>query len=161
MRVIKLSDKDYDFLKNTAALMMTQDNKATANPLYCVYQKIKVITPEGVGDHVGWLKDSESVSEKEVMDAVKQDCEAHPEKDNRTDDEVAEELGYEKYYYKLEDVPVQGQTYLTELAAQFHIDKNSYHYHKPFVYVESAWRNPEIQNLRRIICAIFGMEAPT
>jgi hypothetical protein len=55
-------------------------------------------------------------------------------------------------------VPVPGQVYFTEAAAQEHIDRNHYHYREPFVYVEGAWRNPERQNVRRIICAMFGIK---
>lgn len=161
MKPLAVSDKDYDMLKWIAVNIMHQGNRATAHPLYCVYQKKVVIVPEGHSDLSGWTKDGETVSTESVMEEIKKDCEAHPEQDHRTDDDIAEELGYEKYYYKLEDVPVSGQVYLTEMAAQAHIDANHYHYKNPFIYVESAWRNLEMQNLRRIICALFNMEAPT
>ena len=60
-------------------------------------------------------------------------------------------MGYEKVFYNIKDVPVEGQVYLTEKAAQHHIDSNSYHYHEPFIYVVGAWRNPEIQTLMQLM----------
>jgi hypothetical protein len=159
MNNIAIPEKDYELLRHMMRRIMAQDNRLTAHPLYCVYQKQIVFKAEGCGDKWGWLdKEGHILSEKEEAEAIAEYREENPEdaKDLTDVDIIEHKLENRKVEYSIEDVPVSGQTYLTEKAAQDHIDRNHYHYKEPFVYVESAWRNFEMQNLRRIICAMFG-----
>jgi hypothetical protein len=51
--------------------------------------------------------------------------------------------------------------FLTEQAANMHIESNSYHYNKPFTYVNSLWRNYELQDLIKILFALAKKEVPS
>jgi hypothetical protein len=62
--------------------------------------------------------------------------------------------------YSLE--PVYINSFLTAKAAQEHLDKNYYHYHKNAdVYLNHAWRNPEADLLSEFLCGLVGKEMYT
>ena len=81
-------------------------------------------------------------------------------KSDLTDKEVLRgELEGSEVEFSIEDVRVdQGQYYFTEESAQRHIDMNHYHYHQPFTYVESAWRNPEWELIRAVLMQSKSLE---
>lgn len=66
--------------------------------------------------------------------------------------EVMEFMGYFCGYYRLIDVPVQ--FFLTEQGANDYIKANRHNLRNPFVYVESAYRNTEIQTLKEVVSEI-------
>jgi hypothetical protein len=161
MKTIELTDEQYEFFRNIANEMMSQSNRGTEFPLFCVYQKIKVPKPEGVGEFRAWSDSGgEPIYEDDLQDCnpVKEYLHEHPEdKDMEPEDILTEKLDYREVYYNIEDMPVDGQVYFTEKAAQAHIEANGYHYNEPFVYVVSAWRNPELQTIMQFM-RIFGTE---
>lgn len=157
-KTIEVTDEQYEFFDNIAKEMVTQSNQGTEFPLFCVYQKEEVPAPAGCGQFPGWHKDGETYYEDDLKDCaeVNDYIEEHPEdKDMKPADILTEKLEYEEVCYDIKDVPVVGQVYFTENAAQRHIDANSYHYNKPFVYVVGAWRNIEIQKLMQFF-SLFG-----
>jgi len=154
---IELTEEQYDFLINLAGELLIQDCRATADPLYCVYQEALVIKADGYGGQEGWLDDEgRLVDDKHIQETVKDYRSEYTIQGAKlSDEEILEELRYKKVQYDWEQVPVGGQVYFTEKAAHEHIAMNHYHYRKPFVYVESAWRNPEIEKLRKIIIGLM------
>lgn len=160
MKTIEVTDEQYDALVHMSNAMAVQDNAGTANPLFCVYQKEKVMVPEGYGDGVHWHDgDGNFIDEEDIDDdeTIKEYCEEHPEDKDLDAEDILKKLGYEKFYYKIEDVPApDGQVYFTHESAQEHIRRNHYHYHEPFVFVNSAWRNDEMQLLMDVVAAITG-----
>ena len=136
-KTITLTDKQYDFLIQLSLQLQTQDNRITADPIFCVYQKERRLQPDGFGENQGFLDEEGNLSDK----------------DEGTQDNPTKEVEF-----SVKDVPVSGQCYFTEKAAQQHIAQNSYHYDEPFVYVESAWRNYEWQSLREIILSLAQKE---
>lgn len=141
--------------------MAAQDNACTAKPLYCVYQKELRLVPPGFGDMIQYFDDEgHGRSEEEVrklfedMDETDKQTVLATEYDNADDvpiEVMARRMDMKKHFCEIVDVPVSGQVYLTKRGAQYHIDCNGYHYRKPFVYVESAWRNPEMQKLMQFV----------
>jgi len=163
MKNINVTDEQYEFLINLSKEINTQDNRITADPIFCVYQKEMRPMPEGCGEE-GWVNgDGNLLTDEdidEIVDEYNKEYKNNDNKDNefhdfkKDEEEILEELEYRKVNYEWTDVPVSGQVYFSEKAAQNHIDCNHYHYHKPFTYVESAWRNNEWQIIRKIIMGL-------
>jgi len=154
MKTITITDEQHDFLLNLSKELRSQDNRATADPIFCVYQLERFYTEDG--DHECYVCDGEELDKDFVQESI-----AQYRKDNLgcalSDDAIIEELGYRILRYDFKEVPVSGQCYFSEKAAQEHINQNSYHYNKPFVYVESAWRNYEFQSIREMIIQLAEM----
>ena len=176
MKTIQVSDEQFEALSRMAKNMHTQDNRITANPIFCVYQKEERPAEEGryqcfytedhdhrldAGDNdelVEWFKknqqeilDSYDVT-KEELDTVME------EHDMFMADEIVELLKLQRHEYDIVDVAVTGQYYFTEEACHRHIKANSYHYTEPHSFVESAWRNPEMQLLREVVMSLHVPE---
>lgn len=148
MKTIALTDEQHDFLIALSKELHIQDNRATENPIFCVYQIERFYTEDGA--HECYVCDGEELDEEFMKESI-----AQYRKDNvccaLSDEAIIEELGYRITRYDFKEIPVSGQHYFSEKAAQEHIDKNRYHYNKPFVYAESAWRNCEFQKIREIV----------
>lgn len=158
MKMIEVTDEQYEFLMNLSKEINTQDNRITADPIFCVYQKVMTPMPEGCGEE-GWInEDGNLLTDEDINEIADEYNEEHKDDKEKTefkdDEEILEELEYRKVNYEFKDVLVSGQPYFSEKAAQDHIDCNHYHYHKPFTYVESAWRNDEWQVIRGIIIGL-------
>jgi hypothetical protein len=155
MKTIEVTDEQFEALKKIAELLKTQNNRCTENPIFCIYEKREVTKPEGCGDEKGWIIDGDLLNEEDALQAVSDWRMDNPdrEKDKLTDYEVlTDELEGTEIEFSIEDVRVdQGQYYFTEESAQRHIDLNHYHYHQPFTYVESAWRNPEWELIQAVL----------
>lgn len=167
MKTINITDEQYEFLKKMSENMEKQYSRGTAYPLFCVYQKVKIFTPEDFSDDFEFYdKEENSYSLEEIIELLKNkdeflaifDCE---EKlyDRFIEEEynvesIADDLNLELQYYRTEIVPVSGQVYFTEEEAQNHIDFNNYHYKEPFTYVVNAWRNPEMKTILDILYGI-------
>ena len=47
-------------------------------------------------------------------------------------------------------------TFFTAKACQEHIDSNDYHYKSPDVFLNHAWRNPEMELIATFLCELSG-----
>jgi hypothetical protein len=57
---------------------------------------------------------------------------------------------------------VYSNCFLTAKAAQEHLDRNDYHYHKNAdVYLNHAWRNPEAELVSEFLCGLVGKKLYT
>ena len=165
MKEIMVTDEQYEALLRISELMATQDYRCTAKPLYCVSEiKREWGIDNGYSDNFEWYKDGESFEpncdtlREETVEWILENREEAKrlfsnawDRDEFHKDILEDKLEYQKCYYREERVMVKGQVYLTEEAAQDHIDRNHYHYNQPKVYVVSAWRNPEMQLLQDIV----------
>ena len=149
-----------DFLSAVSKEMAIRDNACTAKPLYCVYQKRLVLVPEPFGEIARYfdeegcaLEENDVVKKFESFDNLQKKTilDEYDSVQYIPIDILAERMGLKKFFCKIDNVPVPGQVYLTKKAAQTHIDANHYHYNKPFVYVEGAWRNTEMQKIMQFI----------
>jgi hypothetical protein len=106
--------------------LQTQDNAATAHPLYCVFQKQRIYGLDSDhAEHFVWLSPDDGDGRRE------------------TDEDApgAERVGYI-------DVDRFVTACLTRKSAKDFIERNSHRLRKPFVYVESLHRNEEMIAIR-------------
>jgi len=125
-----------------AELLKTQDNRATADPLFIVQEKVR-----------DWGYSSE-YAELYVW--------IHNETGREANEEIVAklELGvpvyddgyYVKYYYKERWEFVTAC--LTEVGCQYYIDANRHNLNEPRVYVASGYRNQEWIALRAYFLAL-------
>ena len=107
----------------------TQDNRITADPMFCVFEKERIygIDPD-YSDQYVW-------------------CDCSGEKiDEPEDEDEAENNGFHKVHYVERDRFVNA--HFTERSANYHIKINGHNLRQPFVYATSLWRCPEMIEIR-------------
>jgi predicted transcriptional regulator len=178
-KTIEVSDEMYDKLIELATEMTTQDPRATRMPhMFQIRDWKKVYDAELNGDVrifldrgnnieietveqlIDYLNDYEiEFSEDEVREMWDNRAECSWQSDIK--DWLEERVSdLEEYSYSL--VPEYSNCFLTAKAAQEHLDKNYYHYHKDAdVYLNHAWRNPEADIISEFLCGLVGKEIHT
>lgn len=122
----------------------TQDNLATAHPIFCVYDWEKIPTDSDYSDNYFWCQDEGEYTDDEVKQILR-DNNIEFTDDNWED--KAKEDSWNKVYYLEKKVFIN--CFFTRKAAQRFIDQNHYHYsEKVHIYVNCLWRNPEMQGIR-------------
>lgn len=173
MKTIEVSDEVYAKLIDIANEMTTQDPRGTRMPhLFQIRDWKKVYDWNMNGDTHIWVDDHGT--EIETVEEFKEYLEDNGyEIPGNLDDlwnsdywwdmeEFIEEKNIElkQCSYSLE--PVYINSFLTAKAAQEHLDKNYYHYHKNAdVYLNHAWRNPEADLLSEFLCGLVNKEMYT
>lgn len=174
---IEVSDEMYARLIDLATEMTTQDPRGTRMPhLFQIRDWKKVYDEAGNGDTRFWLdRTSDPIEIESVEDfleylqngdidhdqeEIKQmwtDWESHSWS-NDLEDWVEDHCpDLKQWTYSME--PVYVNSFLTARAAQEHLDKNYYHYHKDAdVYLNHAWRNPEADLISNFLCGLVGKE---
>lgn len=130
-----------DRLSKMQAALNTQDNRITAHPLFCVYEKRPMVTHEDYDhDEISWFDhdeccDIDSESDKyRRLELLHKDCrEYNP-------------IRYSRCAIKYIDVFVTAC--FTEDGANEYLAVNKHNLHKPFIYVMSLYRNAEMIQLR-------------
>lgn len=135
-------------LKEFQKELETQDNRATAHPLYVVYQTEHVPTDSDYSDkyeyydphssddfdNLEWFVESNEIDLPKPMD----------------DDELfkwlEEHYDINKVYYL--EKPKFVTAFFTNKAAELYIRANAHNLKDPYVYVESLYRNYEMQAVR-------------
>ncbi len=130
-------------LEAIAHEMRTQDNRITAHPLFCVFEKERIYGVEdGYSDDFVWID----------QDHERIDIEEHD-----WSEEQAEENGCSKVYYVTRDKFVNA--HFTEKAADEHIRINGHNLNNGFTYVTSLHRCSEMIAIREMLMrdSINGM----
>jgi hypothetical protein len=175
MKTIAISNDMYNKLVELATEMTTQDPRGTRMPhMFQIRDWNKVYDADLNGDThiyldrgngieietadqlIEYLNDSEiEFDEVEIRDMWVNDS------DFGLPDWLEEHVSdLERHSYSLE--PVYTNCFLTAKAAQAHLDKNYYHYHKNAdVYLNHAWRNPEAELVTEFLCGLIGKEIHT
>jgi len=137
-----------DHLLEMSANMKTQDGRMTAEPIYVVQERKRIYgIDEEWTDDIVWLFDGEEVNEQvfgEEFEKVKE---------------------YYDYHLHLRDYPDWARTgyvdiwenhqpFFTEKGAQSYIDANRHRLTDPRIYVDSAYRNQEWIDIRRMLSAL-------
>ncbi len=165
MKTIELTDEMYDKLIELSTEMKTQDNRYTAMPfMFQVETTEQVAAYEGCGDSI-WVH-PEGETELKSDDEIREYVFKHLSKENTPekaksilddmDEYECEEWLEEHEFYQVQ-VTTENRyqnTFFTARACQAHIDSNSYHYNKPRVYLNHAWRNPEMNLITEFLCVI-------
>ena len=176
MKTIEVSDEMYDKLIELANEMTTQDMRGTKMPhMFQIRDWKKVYDAELNGNIIIWLDRGNGI-EVETIDSL---IEYLTDDEAEFDEVQIREMwdswqgrGYnddlkdwleehvpalEEYSYSLE--PEYTNCFLTAKAAQEHLDRNHYHYHKKAdVYLNHAWRNPEADMVTTFLCGLIGKE---
>jgi hypothetical protein len=158
---IKVSKEDYEFLKECKNLLNTQDNRATANPIYCIQDVEKVYYVDGNEDGCIWVDKSEPENYFHSIEEIKEryesgcgeidfDCE---DEDNVTVNIDGMIDRFEKIGYVNQKVIKEGATFsFFEKDAKDHLKGNHYHYTgKAITYACSSWRSPLMNRLRKLL----------
>jgi hypothetical protein len=178
MKNIEVSDEVYDKLIELANEMTTQDMKGTRMPhMFQIRDWKKVYDAELNGRTIFWM-DRYGI-EVETLDSLIEylnnsdikfdESEIKKKwnswKDRMFNDDLKDWLeehvpDLEEYSYSLE--PEYSNCFLTAKAAQEHLDKNRYHYHKDAeVCLNHAWRNPEADLVSGFLCGLVGKSLHT
>lgn len=148
--------------------MKSQDNAATAHPLFVVFDWERVPTEEGYSDDYEYIEMVEGVTiaenKEELIEYIKsQEFETtlSPDFNAMRESNIFDWLTHyiaffgnkeariEKVHYLKKEVFVNA--FFTRKAAQAFINANHYHYKEPHIYVASMWRNYEMQAIRNAI----------
>lgn len=137
--------KAIEFLEELATRLREQDNECTSYPIYTVHEQVTIngLDTEYT-DNVAWFYDGSMVGETAYDEPTHSELEAAhyrgedpPEGYTRT--------GIAHYWHMIEP-------FMTMDAAQAYIKSNSHRHSGDLrVYVESAHRNPEMRELRRLL----------
>jgi hypothetical protein len=133
-------------LNSIGERMRTQDNLATSHPLFVVYDKRRIwgMDPQWFDDtsHIGWRTE-----DSEYSLVVGNPGFEELEKARKSDysDCVVDKEGVSWYRYAFVDVDRFVTVCFTMEAAKTYIEVNRHNLKVPFVFVESGYRNPEMQ----------------
>ena len=179
MKTIELSDEMYAKLIELATEMTTQDPRGTRMPhifqirdwkkvydadlngdVHIILDRGNGIEIETYDQLIDYLNDFEI---EFVEDEIKEMWENRAEYSWQSDlvDWLQERVSdIVEHSYSL--VPEYTNSFFTAKAAQEHLDKNHYHYHKNAdVYLNHAWRNPEAELVSTFLCGLVDKELYT
>jgi hypothetical protein len=137
--------------------MSKQSNRSTQFPLFYVYEKEEIwVDGDASSDKTVFVNEegddtTEEQDENENTWVLEEGNWADKWKCKETGEEIDGYEAEEKFKLhrcsvKIVDKPVVNVgPFFTEEAARNHITSNNYHYNEPFIYVNSAWRNWEMQ----------------
>lgn len=125
-----------EFLSGLAAQLRSQDNEYTASPIYCIQERVLVAGIDtDYTSTVGWFNEGDLADEHmtRVLDRYYRRYGKEPREWTRT--------GYEWCWH------YTGTFYLTREAADAYVGDSRSHR----VYVDSACRNSELREVRRLL----------
>lgn len=171
MKTIEVTDEMYAKLMVLATEMTEQDPRGTRMPHMFQIRDWKRVYDWGLnGDNHIWVGDYQE--EIETIDDLKQYLDAncitipenleeiwgdHWEREEFIEDNCPE---LKPCSYSME--PVYTNHFLTAKAAEEHLRLNDYHYHKDAdVYLNHAWRNPEMETVSTFLCNLVQKEMHT
>lgn len=169
MKTIEITDEMHQKLVELATEMTTQDMRCTAMPHMFQVQDQKQVYDWGLnGEFKIWLN-SDYDREVETFDELvgylerinfkitKKKLKAIWEDTFDLDNFMKEncsDLQECTYSYEY----IYTNTFFTATACQEHIDENRHHYKNPVVYLNHAWRNPEMDLVSKFLCGIINKE---
>jgi hypothetical protein len=192
MKTIQITDETYEFLKDLAGKLKTQDNRMTANPrYYAIREKDKTYGFDLLytDDYIYAYVDSDGETniecdtleeafqaECEVEDIEKQkgetaigairrswldyglthriEGEVHPLRDESDEEILLEFLGWRKV--GIRHTQKFSNCFLTEEAANRHIEINRHNLKDPDTFLFHAYRNEELDMVIKAIIEIGG-----
>lgn len=134
-------------LLEMAKEIRTQDNLSTAEPIYVVRQKKRIYGfAAGYSDNVAYLDDE---GQEQEPSAKTEELERQYEDGELDEDEDEDFPALTRTRYI--DIEENVQYFFTRVGAQAYLDSNKHNMNKPFIYVESAFRNYEWQAIRQLL----------
>jgi hypothetical protein len=144
---MSVQEQALSFLLELGKRISEEDNLATQDPIFVVKEKAieAGIDPDYHYDGTVWFDEGRG-EEADGETAGMLDLIPESEIPSR----------YEKRYYREVDRWVQPM--LTREAAENYIIQNAHNLRKPFIYVESAYRNHQVIGLRKIALDLYRAE---
>ena len=131
-------------IEELARLIRTQDNRATAWPIFMVQQSVRDYgIAEGYEEDSVWCDCEGEVDDPETLASLSSD--------DAGDDDDYRLVGYRDRWENV-------QPFLTEEGANEYIRINGHNLRKTRIYVEAAFRNAEWQFMRELILALAPSE---
>ena len=137
------------FIPVMGELISTQNNRITADPLFCVFQKQGVVADADYDhDFIEWY-----CSEREtVADATRTErLEALRNGGKHYLEDAIEIRGVEWRRVAVKEIDVFVTACFTEQGCKDYLALNGHNLRKPFIYVTSMYRNEEMKQLRNWI----------
>lgn len=174
MKTIEIDEQVYNKLVELAEEMASQDPRGTRMPHIFQIRDWKKVYDWGMnGDIRIWIGDYET-----EIETVEDFIDYLDNNEIKYKREEIEELWENDYDFGLPDwieenctdlkectysmEPVYTNSFLTAKAAQEHLDRNYYHYHKNAdVYLNHAWRNPEAELVSEFLLNLIGKKLYT
>jgi len=175
MKTIKITNEMHKSLMALSKEMTSQDMRCTRMPhMFQIKTKEEVAAYDGCGEEI-WCDDDLNIlrTDEEIKDWIQEDIFENDESLHGLNHDEAKKISKQKaleedhYIYldqhrdnwRILNITTEDKyqnTFFTAKACQEHIDSNSYHYNKPSVYLNSAWRNPEMELVSRFLCELSG-----
>jgi hypothetical protein len=172
-KTIEVSEEMYAKLIELATEMTTQDPRCTRMPhLFQIRDWKRNYDWDLNGNTPCWVDSNGDYTVVETLDDLKDylDHNGVDEPDNLDElwddaydlrDWIEDNCGdLKECSYSME--PVYTNSFLTAKAAQEHLDRNDYHYHKDAdVYLHHAWRNSEADLISEFLCGLVDKKMHT
>jgi hypothetical protein len=173
MKTIEVTEETYAKLIELATEMTTQDPRCTRMPhMFQIRDWKRQYDWNLNGDTKCWIDRDGDFTVIETLE----DFKSYLENTDIEEPENLDELWEDQYdlqdwiedhcddlqecSYSME--AVYSNCFLTAKAAQEHLDRNDYHYHKNAdVYLNHAWRNPEAELVSEFLCGLVGKKLYT
>lgn len=171
MKTIEIADEVYDKLISLATEMTTQDPRGTRMPhMFQIRDWKKQYDWNLNGDTTIWVDDYglEIETIEEFKECLEDNGITIPENIQAIWDDTwdmedfleGNNIQLKRCSYSF--VPEYTNHFLTAKAGEEHLRLNHYHYHKNAdVYLNHAWRNPEMEMLSEFLCGLVGKELHT
>jgi len=132
----------------------TQDNRATAYPLFCVCDYEKIYSSDSEFENYEYFSKDDGCclgNDKEALLNYAKEIELIIPDPLMSEEEIydfiRETSPIRKWYFvKRRQIK---NVFLTCTGADEHVQSNLYNYDEPHIYVISAWRNPEMQKVQQ------------
>ncbi|SDZ95374.1 hypothetical protein [Marinobacterium iners] len=137
------------FIRDMATLITTQDNRITADPLFCVFQKREIVTDADYGyDRIVWCSDEGEADDETAqhLDELREDVDS----DHWHESEIKLD-GVEWRRLAVKKIDEFVTACFTEQGCKDFLAINGHNLRKPFIYVTSLFRNEEMKALRNWI----------
>jgi len=166
MKTIEVSDEVYAKLIELATEMTTQDPRSTRMPhMFQIRDWKRDYDWNLNGDTICWIHSDGDFTVVETLEDFKEFLDYYDIEEPENIEELWEDHwdlqdwisehcdNLQECSYSME--PVYVNCFLTAKAAQEHLDRNNYHYHKDAdVYLNHAWRNPEAELVSEFLCGL-------
>ena len=135
--------------------LRTQDNVCTHEPLFVVFQEERIygVSPDYQTDGFTWVGEDDS--------SIKADDDEAKVLDQLLADDRELSIGgvtFERVWYRI--VPRFVTACFTRKGAEDYMARNGHNLTKPYIYVESMYRNEEMIALRNHLMSPEGVKVP-
>lgn len=146
-------------LKKIAEEIKTQDNMATADPIFILFDHEKVPTDSDYSDEILYCYNGSGdhceigTTKEEVLEFCKDNDIALPEDIDKYDiafeDFIDETEGLFKIHYLKKRV--YQQCFFTKKSAEQYLKSNKHHFKDPLIWCDTLYRNYEMQAIRNAL----------